>query len=337
MGLKFNSLVLIPSDHCNISCRHCYPECGPKLKGGWNVELLKHCISDAATIPGLNKMIHFAGGEPFLYRKAMLILAEHAASYGFRLSIVTNGFWGKHPETIRAYISRLSNLGLCRVELSADRFHQEHIPITSIKSAIKILKEHDVGIVLRVVTTRSHMIDETLRLLDVDDLDGIEVIGSPMVPIGRALTVVHPGEHYRSSTGARGSCWKSLNLTIRPDGNVSPCCAGSDVTPSLSLGNIHREPLPSIVARAEWNYLIQKLVHQGPASFFPLLEDAGLGIKIKHKYTNICHACTDLFSDTEVTQQANRWLSNFQKTALAYSLKEVAGSTDTSCNDRTQD
>ena len=323
MRLQFNSLVLIPSDHCNISCRHCYPECGPTSKFAWNVNLFRRCISEASCIPELNKMVHFAGGEPFLYFKEMLELAHHACEYGFSISLVTNGFWGARPERARKQIASLVNQGLKRVELSADRFHQEFIQIETIKSAIHILKELGVSTILRVVTTREHMVDETLRQLDADDLDGLEVAGSPMVPVGRALMAVQAEEYYLSASGACGSCSENLNLTVRSDGNVSPCCAGSDMTPSLSLGNVNSESLDIIVRKAEWNYLVKKLVHQGPSSFFSILESAGLGHKIKDNYTNICHACSDFFGDEEVVQAVEEYLFDLQRRTLASCLAEL--------------
>src|ERR1700721_2151488 len=98
MKLRFNALGLIPSDHCNITCRHCAPECGPKLKHAWDVQLLKQCISDAVKIENLQRRVHFAGGEPFLYHRQMSQLCAHAKQHGFTSTVVTNGFWAKNKD-----------------------------------------------------------------------------------------------------------------------------------------------------------------------------------------------------------------------------------------------
>lgn len=242
MRLTFNSLVLIPSDHCNITCRHCAPACGPKLKQPWDVELLKACITDALMIPGLRRRVHFAGGEPFLYFDQMAEVAAHAYRHGFATSIVTNGFWARNPNRAAVMFEQMLGAGLCRVELSTDVFHQEHLPIHVIRDAVQVLKKLDVPITLRVVTTRRHTVDATLRQLRPEDLDGVEVVGSPAVPMGRALSAIAGDEFYLSKNGATGVCESLLNLTIRSDGSVFPCCSGSEENPSLSLGNVREFP-----------------------------------------------------------------------------------------------
>ncbi|MBV9763027.1 MAG: radical SAM protein [Acidobacteriaceae bacterium] len=300
--MRYHSLVLIPSDHCNIACRHCAPECGPEVRHPWDVALLERVIEEAARIPNLRKMIHFAGGEPFLYFPQMLQLARHAHVLGFGSSIVTNGFWGVNRARAASMIASLVECGLRRVELSVDRFHLEFIPASTIRKSIDVLKQARVFICMRVVTTRKHQIDETLRQFTPDDLDGVEVNASGLIPTGRAIREIDAREYYVSEEGANGSCANFLNLTIRPDGNVGPCCAGAESTPSLSLGNVHATPLDRIAKDAEQNFFLRQVVEQGPSSFFEALRNAGLGHKIRPQYTSICQACSELFRDSEVLQ-----------------------------------
>jgi hypothetical protein len=298
--MRFHSLVLIPSDHCNISCRHCAPECGPAVRQPWDVPLMERCITEAARIPNLTKNIHFAGGEPFLYFPQMLALARHGRSQGFGCSIVTNGFWGVNQTRAARMIASLVESGLQRVEVSVDHFHLEFLPVRTIRQSIRVLRDAGVFICMRVVTTRKHQVDETLRQFTVDDLDGVEVNASGLIPTGRAIREVSADEYYASSDGANGACANFLNLTIRPDGNVGPCCAGGESTPSLSLGNVRLKPLDQIVADAEQNWFLKQVVEEGPASFFDDLRQAGLGAKIRSEYTSICQTCSELFRDAEV-------------------------------------
>jgi len=298
--LRYHSLVLIPSDHCNISCRHCAPECGPAVRHPWDVPLLERCITEAARIPNLRKNIHFAGGEPFLYFPQMLALARHAHPLGFTSSIVTNGFWGVNQPRAAAMLESLIAHGLRRVELSVDHFHLEFLPAETIRQALAVLKRTGLFICMRVVTTRKHQIDETLRLFTPDDLDQVEVNASGLIPTGRAIREVDHDEYYVSPEGALGACANFLNLTIRPDGNVGPCCAGAENTPSLSLGNVHASPLDRIAQNAEHNSFLNQVLQQGPSSFFDRVRQAGLGHKIRNEYTSICQACSELFRDPEL-------------------------------------
>lgn len=325
--LEFKSLVIIPSDHCNISCKHCASQCGPTSNHPWDVQIFKKCIEDASKIPNLTKHVHLAGGEPFLYFPQLFELALHAQKFGFTISVVTNGFWGFNQERSKDQISHLVDAGLTRVELSHDSFHKEFVPIQTIRGAIRILKEAGVHITLRVITTRKHMIDETIRDLSLglslEDLDGLSIVGSPVVPVGRALLTVPEEEYYLSTSGTIGACSTLLNLTVRPDGNVSPCCAGSDLNLSLSLGNINNTPLDCIVRNAEWNFLVKQLVYQGIASFFPVLRKVGLGNKIKPLYTNICHACTELFGDPDTVSAIKSYILIMQQESLINFLAEL--------------
>lgn len=308
--LRYHSLVLIPSDHCNISCRHCAPECGPAVRHPWDVPLLERCITEAARIPNLRKNIHFAGGEPFLYFPQMIHLAGHAHRHGFNCSIVTNGFWGVNETRAASMIASLVEQGLRRVELSVDHFHLEFLPPGTIRQSLAVLKRAGVFICMRVVTTRMHQVDETLRQFTPDDLDGVEVNASGLIPTGRAIREVDPDEYYQSAEGANGACAHFLNLTIRPDGNVGPCCAGGESTPSLSLGNLHSAALDRIAKEAEQNLFLKQVVEQGPSSFFETLRQAGLAHKIRAEYTSICQTCTELFRDAEVLQALGRESTN---------------------------
>ena len=298
--MRYHSLVLIPSDHCNISCKHCAPECGPTERHPWDVALLQRCITEAARIPNLRKNIHLAGGEPFLYFPQMLAVASHAHSLGFTCSVVTNGFWGVQPRRATSMIAQLAACGLRRVELSVDHFHLEFLPVKTIRQAIQVLKQAGLCLCMRIVTTRQHQIDETLRQFTPEDLDGIEVNASGLIPTGRAIREVDPAEYYSSPEGALGSCASFLNLTLRPDGNVGPCCAGGENTPSLSLGNVHSHPLDKIAEIAEQNFFLKQVVEEGPSSYFEQIRRAGLAHKIRPEYTSICQACSELFRDSEV-------------------------------------
>lgn len=142
--------------------------------------------------------------------------------------------------------------------------------------------------------------------------------------MGRALTAIDENEYYLNENGSKGNCSDSLNLTIRADGHVAVCCAGSDLTESLWIGNINTSSINSIAEMVEWNILIKKLVHQGPSSFFEILRNAGLEYKIKKSYTNICHACYELFNDPDVVREVRKWIQETQRNALIKSIKNIS-------------
>lgn len=111
---------------------------------------------------------------------------------------------------------------------------------------------------------------------------------------------------------------------MRSDGSVYPCCAGSEENPSLSLGNIENIPLDVLVRGAEMNLMMKRLVFAGPAAYFDVLNEAGLGHKLKSEYTNICHACTELFADPEVVGVIQEHVLKEQQKVYAQALKRCA-------------
>ena len=78
------------TDHCNLSCAHCYNRSGPGCKTGGELstEEALRLIDDLAEmqIP----LILFTGGEP-LMREDIWVLARHAEKKGIKMALSTNG------------------------------------------------------------------------------------------------------------------------------------------------------------------------------------------------------------------------------------------------------
>jgi SynChlorMet cassette radical SAM/SPASM protein ScmF len=97
------SLYLYLSDHCNLSCRHCWisPGYSESAIHGVPLEHLKNTISEAKTI-GLQS-VKLTGGEPLLYRDIHALLT-FLASEGIAVIIESNGtlFERRIMETMRS-------------------------------------------------------------------------------------------------------------------------------------------------------------------------------------------------------------------------------------------
>jgi len=301
--LEFNALVLIITEQCNISCRHCALGSSPHLSRPIDVKLFQNAIKDAAHLPNVRKECAFAGGEPTLYIDELECLMETAVTEGMSPSVTTNGWWGKTEETATTILSRLFNAGLRRMELSVDVFHQEFIPIKNIRTALHLAREHGISVILRVCVTREHHAGRALQWLDTNDLEGVLVAISHIIPIGRAKTQCPSNQNYYSKRAIFGNCRDFLNLTISPNGNVSPCCAGSDMIPFLSLGNFREKGLEIIMDQLRFNKVIQQLVRMGPASFFKALSKRTRTRILSQPSVNICHLCSLLFNDEDACDE----------------------------------
>lgn len=296
----FLSLVLITTYDCNSKCRHCYPECGPASKIPWDVEFVKKAIDYGKQVPpyALARNVHFAGGEPFLYYNEMIEGFEYAQKNGFYSSVVTNGYWATSVKKAEEKIKPLIELGLSRMELSIDRFHQEFIPLNRVRNALFALRKLGIQVLIRSTTTITNDAYSAIEGISPGELVGTRFVSSAVSPEGRALEAI-PADDFIYGPEVRGCCYKLLNLAVKFNGNVSPCCAGSDIIPLLSIGNINKESLVEILEALKQKFHIIALVSRGPAELIKVLEEGGLGSNLRERYTTICHACTHIFSNRE--------------------------------------
>ncbi len=315
--LQFNAVVLITTNICNLKCRHCYPASGPSRSEAFTygsnktmtAQQAEHYIKQIPELKNINQRIHFSGGESTLFAQEFRALVALGKKYGLRVSVTTNCSWAKDQEKADNFIEDLARRGLTRIEISLSVFHQEFLDINYPIRAIRACKKHGLEIILRPIVTKTASIAKTLQAIPPKDLEGTTIAVSKCMPMGRAKSEIPPDEfvypeiHY-------GGCQKILNLTIRQDGSVYPCCAGSDITNALRLGNADRESLRDIIARAELDPLLVALTEQGPRYLAELLRETGGKDFLKEKHVNICHLCNDLFIDDEIAKQVRTALAD---------------------------
>ena len=266
-----------------------------------SVDQVKEIVSDASRVPNLVKRCHVGGGEATVFWNEMLEILQHAHKCGFTNSIVTNGWWAKSPEKAMLKVRALSEAGVANIELSVDAMHQDYISIAPILHLIRAAKELDVGVTLRVCTTRSRRADAVLNEFPSEDQGGVTIAISRVAPVGRAAEAIPRSDLFLDEGLPAGTCSTMLNLTVTPNGDVFPCCAGSETCGSLRLGNALDQPLTKVVESVQANLFVRTLVHAGPAYFATLLDEVELQDRLGSEYSNICHLCNELCSDDELS------------------------------------
>lgn len=97
---------------CNLSCKHCYANAGPKNPDELTLEE-KLKVIDILDDAGVT-MIAFSGGEPLMSRDFWKV-AEYASMKGMFTSIATNG-----TLLTKSVVDRLAQIGIRYVEISLD-------------------------------------------------------------------------------------------------------------------------------------------------------------------------------------------------------------------------
>ena len=323
----WRSAGLMLTYQCNAACEVCYYHCSPRKGGLMPVETCLAAWRSLQTLTGAEARIHVTGGEPFLYgdHLAEILTRGHAQGLGPVGLIETNGFWATDDGLVTERLHMLITLGVQRLKISVDPFHQEYVaiePARRLAAAARRLFGPDRVLVrwekylrgegappLRVVGVPPAMRGQDALATGEQGQDGLATDkGRALSPrdqmyvetyrdypfrfTGRAaghlaeLLASRPAEAFRSVNCLSGFLG-AKGVHIDPYGNVfSGTCSG------IILGNIRQTPLEEIwkAFHPQQTELIRILCERGP---FGLLERAkSLGYEELPAYADRCHLCT---------------------------------------------
>ncbi len=296
----WRSAGLMLTYRCNAACEFCYYHCSPRKGGLMPVETCLNAWRSLQILAGAEAKIHLTGGEPFLYWDHLVEILRKGKeqSLGPVDLIETNGFWSTDDRLIADRLTTLVELGVQRLKVSVDPFHQEYVAIEPARRLAAAAKRM-LGPDRVLVRWEKYLDDCGLRIADcgLAERDRVYVEAYRDYPFrfnGRAaghlagLLASRPAEAFgrvnclAGFLGAKG-------VHIDPYGNVfSGTCSG------IILGNTCRMPLEEIwkAFHPELIELVRILCETGP---FGLLEKAkSLGYEELPAYADKCHLCTHI-------------------------------------------
>lgn len=310
--LVFRGVCIVPTNVCDLRCRHCYADGGDVHRFGDNiitpVKQVERYLRQIPQLKNVGKSVHFAGGEITLFRDECGAMIRCARGYGLEVTLVTNGSWARSQRHADAFVKRMRSCGLNSLQISMSGFHREFRPLDCVVRAIRACKRYNIGVLLRPTVTRSKRASDVIHDISSDDLYGTSFHVAKCIPTGRAKHMISADDFFYDEN-INESCYRCLILLIRQDGSVFPCCAGSDTTQSLCLGNANQESLSEIITRAELDPVLHILLHQGPKYIAGILREMGGKDFTRKRYVNICHLCYELFIDNETAGHIRQALS----------------------------
>lgn len=130
---NLNKIEFVVTYACTGRCRHCsegdHPSCGERI----DPALAADAVTRVAREYNVQTVMAF-GGEPLLYPDAVYAIMRAAKESGIpKRQLITNGFFAKDALHIRGVSEKLSACGVNDLLLSADAFHQETIPLDTVK------------------------------------------------------------------------------------------------------------------------------------------------------------------------------------------------------------
>ncbi len=128
---------------CNARCAFCYVNCGPDRGGEMRVETalaLWQSLDRLAAAHGKTMRIHLSGGEPFQDWVRLVSIIRAAREAGLTLvdKAETNAFWATEDGVTRSRLELLDALGVRRLVVSTDVFHQEFVPPERVRRCVEI-------------------------------------------------------------------------------------------------------------------------------------------------------------------------------------------------------
>ncbi|GAB4504144.1 MAG: radical SAM protein [Anaerolineales bacterium] len=118
--MRLTGLHILLTYQCTFECDHCFVWGSPWQSGTFTLEQIGKVLEQAKTA-GVES-IYFEGGEPFLYYALLVRGVEMACQKGFRVGIVTNGYWAHTVEDALLWLQPLAGK-LEDLSVSCDLFH----------------------------------------------------------------------------------------------------------------------------------------------------------------------------------------------------------------------
>ena len=137
---NLNRIEFVVTMACTGRCKHCSQgehKKGESIDGRVAAEAVKK-IADEYKIDSVMTF----GGEPLLEVDTVCAIHKAATEMGIRKrQLITNGFFTKNTDRIKEVAKILSQSGVNEILLSVDAFHQETIPLNTVKEFAKAVIE----------------------------------------------------------------------------------------------------------------------------------------------------------------------------------------------------
>ena len=301
----WKSAGLMLSYGCPSRCACCYVYSGPEagsVETEMSAALALDCWRAVRRMAGEEGLVHITGGEPFDDFERLETILRKAQAEGLEglEKIETNANWCTNENLVRERLERLRDLGLTKLQISTDVYHQEYVSSERVRMGVQMGQE---------------VLGEERVLIRWQDFYKDPVLVGPMSKperilaflramgqrrerlLGRAaekLANLLPARVYDDFAGK--NCKKNLlgvqHVHIDGSGNVfSGTCIG------IIIGKVKAGPeggLDKLWQGFDYREhpIISVLVEQGPVGLLKSALEAGY--QPKPGYADKCHLCYEI-------------------------------------------
>ena len=269
-GDMVSAVHVLLTYRCTLECDHCFVHGGPEARGTFTLDRIREVLDQAVEVPTV-EWIYFEGGEPFLFHPLLVASVREALRRGFRVGIVSNGYWAESEEDALLWLRPLADLGIDDLSLSDDPLH--HGELDPSPAFIAAAAARRLGVPV-----------DLLRIPRPGEGDGLTLRGRAAERLAddmpRRPWICFPScdtEELRTPDRVHVDVW----------GHVQPC-------PGISMGCVWQRPLAAILTGwdPDSHPVCGPLLLGGPVE---LAAHHGLQPRAEG-YASGCHLCYDVRS-----------------------------------------
>lgn len=298
MDLKTVTFFL--TDKCNAACDVCCFKCNPQNDFVMDMDVIKRYIDEAADM-GTVELICFTGGECMLYPELIKEAASYAKTrYGLPSSLVSNGFWAADFGRGSELMQELKEAGLSTVRISADNYHQEFVPVSSVKNAISILAELGMLSEVTIMDTKSRAnIKSMLARLRPEIYFAPKVTYYTLHLPGIVKDKMPCEELEMPVMWDAAYCMDSGSVQLYTDGYMYNCCSQfSFEIPHMRVGKIGETTLAQALNKINRDPILDLLRRDSVTWFARKAKESGY--PVRERYTTSCELCRDILCNEEL-------------------------------------
>lgn len=275
--MKLTGLHLLLTYRCNFECDHCFAWGSPWQRGTMSLRDVRRILEQANGLGTVN-WIYFEGGEPCLYYPILLRGVKDAASMGFQVGIVSNGYWATEVEDALEWLRPFSGL-IQDISISSDLYHWSEKLSRHAGNARAAAEQ--LGIPLDVISIAQPEAED-----EASAVGQIPAGESAVMYRGRAVEKLATKAATDKPWGQFTECpYEDLRepgrLHVDPYGNLHIC-------QGITVGNMFETPLAEICAayKPEAHPIVGPLLEGGPAELARRHD-----VRRDERYADACHLC----------------------------------------------
>ncbi len=273
--MKLSGLHILLTYQCTFECDHCFVWGSPQQSGVLTLPQIRHILAQVREA-GV-ETIYFEGGEPSMYYATLLAGAKEARRMGFRVGVVSNGYWATSPEDAAEFLRPFAGL-LEDLTISSDLYHYSDEQTNMARNAVAAARELGIPIGEICVAQPEDVNAASSR-------GQLPEGGSAVMYRGRAACKLVPRASLRNwnlfTECPHEDLRKPGRCHLDPLGNLHIC-------QGISLGNIFETQLREICEKydAEAHPVCGPLLAGGPVALV-----TEYALPHEEKYADACHLC----------------------------------------------